>query len=278
MSRKKKHGAQKPPLSRLDKNIYWTLIWLNVGVAILFWRGFGFWIPRAVGFSEAGVVACSEQWGWIASLYVALFLWLTFTMILTKGLDKKQPIFGNKTAKPSALTPMLLVYPIISKDFWQKMTKKTKEKMITVGIVLAVLLCIGITILCLSFYPRTVLYNDMHMERYDITNQMTDSHHLDAADTIKIAIECHRSGGKSHRVYYDLHLRASFGEESYDFETDEFLEMSDAEALRFLISVKERYGTRVELIGASLADELIDDTGWGSTKKALLHELFDLKY
>lgn len=277
MSRKKKHGAKKPPLSGLDKNIYWTLIWLNVGFAILFWLGFGFWIPHAVGFSGAGVIACSDQWGSIASVYVALFLWFTFTMILTSGLDKKQPIFGNKAAKPSALTPMLPVYPLVSKEFWQKMTKKTKEKMITVGIVLTILLCVGITILCLSFYPRTVLYNDMHMERYGANNQMTDSHHLDAADTIEIAIERHRSSGKSHRVYYDLHLRASFGEESYGFETDEFAKMSDADALRFLISVKERYGNRVELIGAPLADELIDDKGWGSAEKTLLHELFDLR-
>ena len=277
MSRKKKHGAKKPPLSRLDKNIYWTLIWLNVVLAILFWLGFGFWIPCAVGFSEAGVVACSEQWGWIASLYVALFLWLTFTMILTSGLDKKQPIFGNKAAKPSVLQPMLTVYPIVSKDFWQNLTKKAKKKMLTVGIVLAVLLSVGITVLWLSFYPRTVLYEDMHMERYDINNQMTDYRHLDTADSITIAIERHSSGGRSHRSYYDLHLRASFGEESYGFETDEFEKMNDANALRFLISVKERYGSRVNIAGVDMAETLIRTKDWGSTEKALLYELLDLK-
>ncbi|MBQ8496595.1 MAG: hypothetical protein IJ489_03960 [Clostridia bacterium] len=277
MSRKKKRGAQKPPLSALDKNIYWILIWLNLGIAILFWIGFGFWIPREVGFSEAGVVACSEQWGVLASLYVALFGWLTFTIILSSGLDKKQPIFGNKAAKPLVLQPMLTVYPLISKEFWQKMTRRTKEKIITIGIVLAVLLCVCITILWLSFYPRTVLYEDMHMERYGITNQMTDIRHLDTADSITIAIERHTSGGKSHRTYYDLYLRASFGEESYDFETDEFEKMSDVGALRFLISVRERYGSRINITGADMAQTLIRTKKWGSEEKALLYELFDLK-
>ena len=277
MSRKKKNGAKKPPLSRLDKNIYWTLIWLNLGMAILFWLGFGFWIPRAVGFSEAGVVACSEQWGVLASLYVALFGWLVLTMILTSGLDKKQPIFGNKAAKPSVLRPMLTVYPLVSKEFWQKMTKKTKKKIITVGIVLAVLFVICGILLFVSFYPRTVLYNDMHMERYGVTDQMTDSRHLDAADSITIAIERHTSGGKSHRTYYDLYLRASFGEESYGFETDEFAKMSDVGALRFLISVKERYGSRVNISGADMAQTLIRTKDWGSAEKALLYALFDLQ-
>ena len=277
MSRKKKHGAKKPPLSRLDKNIYWTLIWLSVGFAILFWLAFGFWIPRAIGFSKAGAVACSEQWGVLASLYVALFLWLMFTMIFTSGLDKKQPIFGNKKANPSVLKPMLTVYPIVSKDFWQKLTKQAKKKMLTVGIALAVLLAVCITVLWLSFYPRAVLYEDMHMERYGITNQMTDYRHLDTADSIAIAIERHDSGGRSHRTYYDLHLRASFGEESYGFETDEFAKMSDADALRFLISVKERYGSRINIAGADMAQKLIHGKKWGSAEKALLYELLDLK-
>lgn len=274
MSRKKKHGAQKPPLSALDKAIYWTIIWLSVGFSILFWLGFGIWIPRAIGFSEAGVIACGEQWAMITSLFFACFCMLTITIIVSSGLDKKQPIFGNKEAKPSVLRPMLTVYPLFSKEFWQKLSEKAKKKMLIIGMILVVLFVAFSVLLYVGFYPRTVLYEDMHMERYDITNQMTDIRHLDAADSITLAIT--RSSSKNG-TSYGLSLRIFFGEESYVFTVNEFSKMSNAEALRCMISIKERFGSRVDIIGSEQADQLIRYKKWGSAEKALLYELFELK-
>ena len=277
MSRKKKHGAKKPPLSALDKTIYWAVIWFGIGLAILIWAGLGLWIPRAIGFPKVGAVACGENWWGLSSFPLAMLVGFSIPWIAALGLDHKQPIFGNKKAKASVLSPMLTVYPLVSGEFWQNLSKKAKKKMLIIGMILVVLFVICSVLLFLGFYPRSVLYEDMHMERYDITNQMTDIRHLDAADSITIAIERHSGGGRPHRTYYDLHLRASFGEELYGFETDEFAKMSDADALRFLISVKERYGSRINIAGADMAQKLIHGKKWGSAEKALLYELFELK-
>lgn len=280
MSRKKKHGAQKPPLSALDKAIYWTIIWLSVGFSILFWLGFGIWIPRAIGFSEAGVIACGDQWAIKTSLFFACFCMLTITIIVSSGLDKKQPIFGNKEAKPSVLRPMLTVYPLFSKEFWQRMTVKTKKKMKVWGITFAVFFVVCSVILLIGLFPRSVLYEDGRIESYGIVNQLKASEHMDTADFITLEIErtTTRSGryGISRNTHYFFYFRFVFEEETYSFSIGDFGEMNRTETLLYMKDLKERFGERYTLIGTQYVDDMVD-SDWATEEKELFYDLFDLK-
>ena len=275
MSRKKKHGAKKPPLSALDKTIYDLMIIIGVILAFLLTFTFGKWIPSAIALSEVSALACGEQWGLFASF--PIFMWISgaFIGIASYGLEQKQPIFGNKDMKAYVFQPVLKVYPLVSKEFWQKLSAKAKRKLLILGITLAVLFVVSVVILLLGIYPRVILFEDMHMERYGITNQMTDVRHLDTADSVTIEIDSH--GGGKTPIRYNLYLRIFWGKESYDFEISEFLEMSDAEALHCIISIKEQFGSRVNFVRKDMADRLIRDQSWGSEEKALLYELFELK-
>lgn len=276
MSRKKKHGAQKPPLSALDKTIYRITIMAGIGLILLLWLLFGLWIPGKIGYLGEGAIACGDQWGILTAMPFGFCIGVTVILIASKGLDTKQPIFGNKKAKASVFSPMLTVYPLVSKEFWEKMTDKTKKNIKWWSIFFLVIFIICLTVLFLGLYPRSVLYEDGNIENYGITNQITDYEHIDMADSMTLEIDAQKRN-KSVRYDYYLYLNFSFGGETYSFEIDEFEKMSDKNALLYMQSLKERFGERCELIGADLSKELIAEKQWGSEEKALLYELFDLK-
>ena len=274
MSRKKKHGAKKPPLSRLDKNIYWTLIWLSVGFAILFWLAFGFWIPRAIGFSKQGVIACGDQSGVLTSLPFAACIGFSVALLASKGKEGKQPIFLNKNIKDSS------VYPIISKEFWQRMTVKTKKKMKVWGITFAVLFVVCSVILLIGLFPRSVLYEDGRIESYGIVNQLKASEHMDTADFITLEIErtTTRSGryGIRRNTHYFFYFRFVFEEETYSFSIGDFGETNRTETLLYMKDLKERFGERYTLIGTQYVDDMVD-SDWETEEKELFYALFDLQ-
>jgi hypothetical protein len=276
MSRKKKNGAKKPPLSALDKAIYRITIMAGIGLILLLWLLFGLWIPEKIGYLGEGAIACGDQWGILTAMPFGFCIGVTVILIASKGLDTKQPIFGNKEVKASVLRPMLTVYPLVSKEFWQKMTDKTKKNIKWWSIFFLVIFMICLTVLFLGLYPRSVLYEDGNIENYGITNQVTDMNYINTADSITLEIDAQKRN-KSVRYDYYLYLTFSFNGKKDSFEIDDFKKMSDKDALLYMQSLKERFGERCELVGADLAKKLIAEKQWDAEEKEALYELFDLK-
>ena len=274
MSRKKKNGAKKPPLSKRDKWIYNLMIVIGFVVIFLLWLLFGLWIPRVIGFSEQGVIACGDQSGLITSMPFAACIGFSVVLLASKGKEGKQPIFENKDIKDSS------IYPLISKEFWQRMTVKTKKKMKVWVITFAVLFSICSVILLIGLFPRSVLYEDGRIESYGITNQLKDFEHLDTADLLTLEIDrtTTRSGrhGVRRNTHYFFHLRFVFEEEAYSFSIGDFGETNRTETLLYMKDLKERFGERYTLIGTQYVDDMVD-SDWEAEEKELFYDLFDLK-
>ena len=82
MSKKKKQAVKKPPLSKRDKWIYNLVIVIGFVLILLLWLLFWIRIPRAIGFSKQGVIACGDQSGVLTSLPFALrFCGLVFIRV-----------------------------------------------------------------------------------------------------------------------------------------------------------------------------------------------------
>lgn len=274
MSRKKKNGAKKPPLSALDKAIYRITIMAGIGLILLLWLLFGLWIPEKIGYLGEGAIACGDQSGVLTSLPFAACIGFSVALLASKGKEGKQPIFENKNIKDSS------VYPIISKEFWQRMTVKTKKKMKVWGITFAVLFVVCSVILLIGLFPRSVLYEDGRIESYGIVNQLKASEHMDTADFITLEIErtTTRSGryGTIHNTHYFFYFRFVFEEETYSFSIGDFGETNRTETLLYMKDLKERFGERYTLIGTQYVDDMVD-SDWETEEKELFYALFDLQ-
>ncbi len=274
MSRKKKHGAKKPPLSKRDKWIYNLVIVIGFVLIFLLWLLFWLKIPRAIGFSAEDVIACGDQSGDVTSLPFAVCVGFSVVLLASKGKEEKQPIFENKDTKDAS------VYPLISKEFWQRMTVKTKKKMKVWGITFAGLFAVCSVILLSGLFPRSVLYEDGRIESYDIINQLKASEHMDAADFITLEIErtTTRSGryGVRRNTHYFFYFRFVFEDGTYSFSIGDFGEMNRTETLLYMQDVKERFGARYTLIGTQYVDDMVDSS-WEDEEKELFYALFDLE-
>ena len=274
MSKKKKQAVKKPPLSKRDKWIYNLMIVIGFVLILLLWLLFLIRIPRAIGFSKQGVIACGDQSGVFTSLPFAACIGFSVALLASKGKEGKQPIFENKNIKDSS------VYPIISKEFWQRMTVKTKKKMKVWGITFAVLFVVCSVILLIGLFPRSVLYEDGRIESYGIINQLKASEHMDTADFITLEIErtTTRSGryGIRRNTHYFFYFRFVFEEETYSFSIGDFGEMNRTETLLYMKDLKERFGERYTLIGTQYVDDMVD-SDWETEEKELFYDLFDLQ-
>lgn len=276
MSIKKKDSVRKPPLSALDKMIYRILFVLGVCAGLFLWIFLGIWIPEKIGCSAEGVIACTDQSGLLTSVPIAFCVGVGLIIVSVKGLEQKQPIFGNKKVENSWRYPVA-VYPLISKAFWEKMSDKTKKYIKAQAGIFLVLLAVCASILFLGWYPRSVLYEDGRIESYGVTNQLDGSAHIDEANSLDIEIHRSSSGRKRHKRRYVLYFRFSFEKASYSFTLGDFANMSRKETLLYMQDLKSRFGGRVRLIGEEYLDAMIKKIYFSPEEQELLYALFDLR-
>ena len=112
MSRKRKLHASLPPLSFIDKLIYFLLV-----LIILFFGVFVFYlliiyIPKLFATHQGKFLAYSNPISIFCSLPFILISYAIFILLISTMQQKKQPFFGNKSYKSDK--PTLKVYPIFS--------------------------------------------------------------------------------------------------------------------------------------------------------------------
>ena len=187
-----------PPLSFVDKLIYWTIFLLLAGCYLVLIFG-PLYLRDRIAFSEETVLAAEAHVSimWLGVPWMTFFL-MTFILWNQPYQDRK-PIFGLKNFKygPPAWPK---VYPLFMKNkpyVWVSERKKKERKQIAV--VLLVVLLLSFVPFPWSLYGRDCLLHDGGIAEYSMFNNRTEE--FASGEIAQIQIETYRySTGSRHRT------------------------------------------------------------------------------
>jgi hypothetical protein len=267
----------RPPLSALDKLIYFFIIAVLSVWSFASVYSFAITIPMAHAFSYEGVVAAVNEWGllFVCPLW---FLIMAVAIFVCTGIQKKQPIFGNKkfqtTQKFRAIYQTATVHPIFSAEFKKNLSEKKKRGIKKTACICLALLVVFSVISLLGICPRYVLDENDNILKYNSFDKNTAVIDVENAD--KAVIGIHSSRTKRGGVHYNIQIEFVFDDDTYTFRKNAFYEMDTEETLRYMIYLKSLLRGRYEIEGSDRADLIIRRKKYTATEAALLYELLDL--
>ncbi len=273
--RKIKNGAKKPPLSLLDMIIYVFIIFSGaiLGIAVFYFLGVLF--PRSIAFADDTVVASSG----IAAVICAIPLFLlTFFIIAVpsgKGIDNKQPIFGNKCFKPSKLTPVIKTYPLFSKEFKKNLSSATKRYIRKTTKICIIIFMICSLIYILGICPRTVLDKNNNFTTYNVFNKETHGCNITYAENL--VIDIYRNRHLRGRDSWGIRLKFSCADKIHEFKLGAFYEMNTEETLNYMLYLKSLMSDRYETTNIDRMEDLMRYKNFTTEETQLVYELFDYK-
>ena len=268
MSTKFGKRAQKPPPSVLDKTLYGTLIALSLIIPLSLLIIIDIY-DGAFLFADKSIIA-SDSFFLPACTPLILFVSITLGILGTYGLKSRQSLFGNPNFIPKAFAPTLKVYPLFSTEFRKSPELKKYKK---TAVILLCLLFACLFVAMLGFFPRETLDENGVFRTHNMINQVTHTTCIENADFVSFEIERSDGGGKTHTTHWYLYINFYFEDKIYAFRLQNFASMSNEEALRYMLSVKEQFQGRYELYGVAGMNNLM--ANYTEKEQELLYELFD---
>ena len=270
-----------PPLSFVDKLIYWTIFLLLAAAYLLLLFG-PIYLRDRIAFSEETVLAAEDH---VSSLWMIVpgmtFFLMTF-LLWNQPYQDRKPIFGLKNFKygPPAWPK---VYPLFMKNkpyVWVSERKKKERKQIAV-ILLAVLL-VSFVPFPWALYGRDCLLHDGGIVEYSMFNNRTEE--FASGDIAQIQIEAYRySTGTRHRTTHwgvRMVFRTDSGEK-YIFDHRDFRNDTESEIcywLEAMLAVKGRYDAGIiRYEGLDDLSRVIYDRNLNPAETEILYRLFGQK-
>lgn len=274
----KKRMHEMPPLSFLDKLIYWTafvLLCVAYGALVLG----PMYLRNQIAFSNPAVIAAIDHF----STMWLMVPWLTFflmTFLLWHGpYQKRIPIFGKRNFKygPPAWPK---IYPLFMKDkphVW--VSERAKKDRKRLAVILLIILLISFIPLPWSLYGRDCLRNDGSIVQYNMFNRETDV--FTSGDIADLEIEAYRytTGKYASKAHYGVRLifRTDSGEKFIfahrDFRSDR--EFDTVYWLEWMLRIIERYDPGIiHCDGQEKLDRVITDRALSQKEVQKLYQLF----
>ena len=196
---KKKKKSQTPPLSKLDKTIYYILTAVSCIVALFF-------APIAIANFKESVfenprILAQNGSAMVIFIFATLFVGSAFALFFDWSRRKKQPILGKSDVNYIAYEKPL--YPIFSKQFWKNIFRNKKKTSIFSCCILFFILFIFITppVTAFTLTPRNRLYDDGSISIYNILNENTEQYSVEDVKEVNISTQLHRSRRRKHTEY-----------------------------------------------------------------------------
>lgn len=273
MSRIPRSKARKPPLSNLDVFLYILMILLGMAMCFTVLVLFISVIPTAIAFSRPGVVAFM---GRVATAICPMpsFVGLMLLTIIpaAQGLEKKQPIFGNKSFKPRFGSTVIHVFPLFSRDFRDKIYPRVRRKVRRYCLITGIVLLVSIALLPFGICQGQTLSHDGTLSTYNAFGQVSHSSSIREAEQMVIRITGRRGRHNSPAVAVRYECQGY----TYQFTTGAFDGESRAEALAYMIQLKEQRDGRYE-VDANRLKYFLDSRNHTAEERALIYDLFDYR-
>lgn len=270
----KKKMHRMPPLSFLDKLIYWFLMALLCCTYLALGLG-AFVLRDKIAYQDATVVAKYDHASllWLLVPCMTFFL-MTFILWYMLYTDRK-PIFGLRNFKygPPAYPK---IYPLFMKNkppvYVSERKKKEKRG---VALLLVIVLLVSFIPFPWSLYGRSCLHSDGSIVRHNMFNRVTKE--FSEQDIESLEIEAlHARQGKGRRTWT---VRMKFTTESgrnFSYTFREF-RGNITETLSAMLQVKSCYHPSIiTYSGTENVGDVIAYRNFSPEEKAMIYELFNL--
>lgn len=283
MARKaKKKIHQMPPLSFVDKLIYWTVMALQVVFFLALMFG-ALLLREKIAFSDETVVAASEHislWWMIVpsfSLLIVVIPW-------GRWYQDRRPLFGRRNFKygPPAWPR---TYPLLMKNkppVWVSERKKKEKRQFAIAMIVVLLL--SFIPYPWSLYGRDCLRDDGSIVQYNMFNRQIREFQSGQIAEIKIRTFKYSTGGQYNWGScwgVEMVFKTDSGKK-YCFDSREFRSDREAEIeywLSWMFQIKGRYDPDlIRYDGVKHLKSVIAYQSLNQEEVQLLYQLFNEPY
>lgn len=269
----KRRKPRRPPLSFLDKTIYFLFLLLSYGLGLFFLLGI-LLLRKSIAFSDPTVVAASSK-DLSFFFLIPLFLLLVCTPVcfweFTAG--NRLPLFGNRKIKYGHPPWDEHCYPLFSSRYKKEamIRPSKKEDRRIIAVTLTVLFALTLLLGSLSLFSRKCLYQDGSLVCYNSFSQPTDHFVSEEFSHLTIQTYFHRGFRGNGNWCCEIRLSTPTGE-TFTFYQYEF---RDTIWLEEMARIKSRFSSEdITIQGQQNLDKIISAYDLNSEESQALKKLF----
>ncbi len=279
---KKKNLSRRPPLSTIDKCVYFVLFAVRFLFVALYlvcvFRG-----CQLLAFRDPNLLASSKGLSFLLVFPFVAHVGLSAGAVLHKYADNKTPIFGNEKIKYGEPPWAKDCFPLFGhhrkKTALSPSEAKRRRSRAAVWCAVAVLFLLLVPF---GLFGRDCLYRDLSVNSYNAVNQITGRTYTQekyARLTIQTDFFSLRRSFSSHWSYA-VSIEMSDGK-VFRFSSEDFDPRDENRkdtALKTMLEIKNRFSPdRITVGGAENVDRVAEYLNLSEEQTRLLYELFSLE-
>ncbi len=273
-TKKKRH--LKPPLTFLDKTIYFLCIVLSFLLSLLLAFALDD-IQNAIAFSEIGTIAYSSNGSTFFALPFLCYFEISALVFFIVAWEEKRPIFGSKKYKYCEYPFKEDCAPLFHRKRYNVRISPSRKKWIRQ---MTILWCTFLILLAaltpLSLFGRDALYQDNHVAKISTLNVTKDTYSPD--DFAHLTIQTQHVVNPKAADYwkYEITIEMKDGQK-FTFSNRDFdwrVSGSKDLCLDKMLEIKGLFDAdRITVKGSQNKDDVADFLGLNEQQRAKLEKL-----
>ena len=277
MKRKDNKRHLRPPLTFLDKSIYFLCIIFSFLGALLLVFCFDD-IHNMIAFSKAETIAYRSNASFLFAVPFLMFLEISALVVFIVGWESKKPIFGSKKYRYGEYPFREDCIPVFRKKKYNRKKTPSQKKFVRQ---MTALWCAGLLLFaCLipfSLFGRNALYQDSRIEKINMVNFTSDTYTTD--DFAHLTIKTQYVSGYRTADYwkYEITIEMKDGK-NFSFSNRDFdwrVSCAKDVCLDKMLEIKSLfYSEMITIKGAKNTDDVAEFLGFNESQQIKLNELF----
>ena len=268
----------RPPLSLLDKFVYYVAIILSFVLSLIVVFLFSD-IWSYIAFRDTSVIAYQNRTSFLLILPILLYIEMSGLIFFTTNLESKKPIFGNRKVKygeaPWRKDYFPLFDPRRKKLYIKPSEKRFRRKIWTIWLV-GLLICLLLA--PLGLFGRDCLMDDNRVISYNMLNrQKSVAYTTDDYAQLTIIARFVSSYRSSDYWTYEICISMDDGK-AFTFSDRDFdsrIADDTDHSLEKMLEIKSYFeADQISIIGAEHIDDVANYHNMDDHQKLLLLKLF----
>lgn len=268
-----------PPLSVLDKCLYWTALILTLLGSVIILSCFES-IQQLIAFADPTVIADVESASFLFVLPLLFFIDVSAVLFLMRRYGNRTPIFGNKKVTYGQYPWDENCYPLFDKrhktvesPLSEKKLRRKKFIIWMIGFLLVLMMA------PLSLFGRVCLHHDYRISSYNIINQASDKEYT-PQDYHRLTLRTEYVTGYRRKSYwrYEMEIEMTDGK-SFWFSNQAFDSPRPDDqdtCLKAMTQIKQLFSSDgVIIVGAEDVDIVADYLEMNDAQTQQLKQLFE---